>query len=77
VDMITKAERSRLQTALGFHKATVDDRTLQDAWTQQTGQSRQALTPLLQPPKTPQKRADATLKTWLETLQRLRQTPIR
>lgn len=77
VDTITKAERSRLQTTLGFHKATVEDSALQAAWTQQTGQSRQQLTPLLQPPKTPQKRADATLKTWLEKLQRLRQTPIR
>lgn len=77
VETITKAERSRLQTALGFHQANIDDSTLQDAWTEQTGQSHQALTPLLQPPQAPQKRADATLKAWLEKLQRLRQTPIR
>lgn len=77
VDMITKAERSRLQNALGFHAANIEDATLQDAWTQQTGQSRQTLEPLIHPPPPPKKRTDASLKIWLEKLQRIRQTPIR
>ncbi|NEQ45002.1 MAG: DUF4350 domain-containing protein [Leptolyngbya sp. SIOISBB] len=77
VDMITKAERSRLQNALGFHAANIDDEALQNAWTQQTGQSQQLLTPLINPPSTSKKGADATLKSWLEKLQRLRQTVLR
>lgn len=77
VDMITKAERSRLQNDLGFHTANIDDSALQDAWTQQTGQSQQLLTPLMKPPSPSKKGADATLKSWLEKLQRLRQPPIR
>ena len=77
VTMLTKAERSRLQDALGFHTANIDDRTLQDAWTQQTGQSQAMLAPLTTSPPTPNKRADMALKHWLEKLQRIRQTPIR
>lgn len=77
VDMLTKAERSRLQNALGFHAANVDDSALQDAWTQQTGQSSQLLTPLLQPPLTAKKGTDESLRNWLEKLQHLRQTPLR
>jgi hypothetical protein len=76
VEMLTKAERSRLQAALGFHTANIDDRTLQDAWTQQTGKSPEMLAPLTAPPP-PTKGADTALKRWLETLQRIRQTPIR
>lgn len=75
VDMITKAERSHLQRSLGLHASSIQDAALRDAWSQQTGQSGEALTPLLQPPEA--KSTDQTLKTWLEKLKRLRQIPIR
>lgn len=77
VDMITKAERSRLQKALGFNEATVDDANLQQAWTQQTQQPAESLTPLLQPPTSVSKSVNQTLRNWLAQLAQLRQTPIR
>jgi len=76
VEMLTKAERSRLQAALGFHTANIDDHTLQVAWTEQTGQPPAMLTPLTTPPSRT-KGVDDALKTWLDQLQRIRQTPIR
>jgi hypothetical protein len=75
VDMITKAERSHLQRALGFHESGVKDAALRDAWVQQTGQSGESLAPLLQPPAA--KSTDPTLNAWLEKLKHLRQTPVR
>lgn len=77
VDTIAKAERSRLQNVLGFHTANIDNSHLKAAWTQQTGQSQQGVEPLIQPPLTPQKRADVAIKNWLEKLRHIRQTPIR
>ena len=77
VDMIAKAERSSLQKALGFNEATTNEAALKAAWTQQTGQSDQILTPLTQPPKTTSPPSEATLKAWLAQLERIRQTPIR
>jgi hypothetical protein len=77
VDMITKAERSHLQRALGFNEAGVDDAALTSAWTQQTGQSRQHLSPLLQPPKPASRSADPAINAWLTKLWSIRQTPIR
>jgi hypothetical protein len=76
IDMIAKAERSHLQRSLGFNEAGVDNSTLQDAWIQQTGQSTEILSPLIQPPRAA-KSADQTLNAWLEKLKRIRQTPIR
>ncbi|MEM9767182.1 MAG: DUF4350 domain-containing protein [Cyanobacteria bacterium P01_D01_bin.71] len=77
IDMITKAERSRLQNALGFHSANIEDSALNSAWTQQTGQSQQVIEPLVQSPQTPKKQADAVLKTWLEKLRHIRQISMR
>ncbi|HEY9889748.1 MAG TPA: DUF4350 domain-containing protein [Candidatus Obscuribacterales bacterium] len=77
VDMITKAERSRLQKALGFNEAEVDEATLQTAWQQQTGQASPTLKPLLQPPRQVTLKTDAILKAWLAQLRQLRQTPLR
>ena len=77
IDMIAKAERSSLQKALGFNEATTNEAALKAAWTQQTGQSDQILTPLTQPPKTTRPPSEATLKAWLAQLERIRQTPIR
>ncbi|MEM6518380.1 MAG: DUF4350 domain-containing protein [Cyanobacteria bacterium P01_C01_bin.70] len=77
IDMITKAERSRLQNALGFHSANIEDSALNSAWTQQTGQSQQVIEPLVQSPQTPKKQADAILKTWLEKLRHIRQISMR
>lgn len=77
VDMIAKAERSRLQQALGFNEATVEEATLRAAWTEQTGQSSQMLSPLLQPPQKGTQSADSTIHAWLEKLRQIRQTPIR
>ena len=77
VDMITKAERSHLQKALGFHEGATEDATLTEAWKHQTGQPDQALSPLLQPPTLVTKSADHTINVWLERLQRIRQTSIR
>lgn len=77
VDMITKAERSRLQNALGFHSANIEDSALNSAWIQQTGQSQQVIEPLVQSPQTPKKQADAVLKTWLEKLRHIRQISMR
>jgi len=76
IDMIAKAERSHLQRSLGFNEPGVDNSTLQDAWIQQTGQSTEILSPLIQPPRAT-KSADQTLNAWLQKLKRIRQTPIR
>ncbi|MDB9528888.1 DUF4350 domain-containing protein [Oscillatoria sp. CS-180] len=75
VDMITKAERSRLLQALGFNKTGVEDAALQAAWTQQTGQPAEAIAPLLKSTQQPQL-TESALNTWLETLRQIRQTPI-
>lgn len=77
VDMITKAERSSLRKSLGLSETGVDDATLKEAWTQQTGQPGEALTPLLNPSRRVRKSADQTLNQWLMRLLRIRQTPIR
>lgn len=77
VDMITKAERSALQRSLGFNDPTVEDQALQTAWTTQTSQSKQALTPLLKPPRRITKQADAVLKQWLAKLRQIHHTPLR
>ncbi|MEM6837237.1 MAG: DUF4350 domain-containing protein [Cyanobacteria bacterium P01_C01_bin.120] len=77
VDMITKAERSRLQNALGFHSTNIEDSALESAWTQQTGQSPQVIEPLVRSPQTSKKGADAALKVWLEKLRHIRQIPLR
>lgn len=77
VDMITKAERSRLQRALGFHAAHIDDEVLRDAWVDQTGKSSDLLTPLLKPPVRSAGISDQALEQWLAKLRTLRQTPIR
>ena len=77
VDMIAKAERSALQKSLGFSKTNVDDTLLKAAWTQQTGQDAQLLTPLLVPPKEVINESDARLNQWLTKLRQIRQTPIR
>ncbi|MGF1520955.1 MAG: DUF4350 domain-containing protein [Leptolyngbyaceae cyanobacterium] len=77
VDMITKAERSVLQRSLGFNQETIEDAELRTAWTQQTGQSGQALDPLLAPPRQVQRNPDVILSQWLAQLRQIRQTPIR
>lgn len=76
IDMITKAERSRLQKSLGFHKAQVDDGALRAAWSQQTGRPAQVIDPLINPRKQVAPKADARLKRWLIQLAQIRRTPL-
>lgn len=67
VDAIAKADRAKLQKALGLGQASVDDTALKQTWVQHTGQSSEALMPLLRPPK--QLSSDKQLSQWLVRLQ--------
>lgn len=64
-----KAERLTLQKALGLGEAPVSDETLQLAWRQATGQSAEALDPVIAGPT--QLRREQDLKAWLDQLQTL------
>lgn len=73
VDAIAKAERSNLQNFLGLGHTGTDDASLQQAWTQHTGQSAEILTPLLKPPRTITTSSDRQIHQWLVNLKQIRQ----
>lgn len=71
VDAIAKAERLNLQKRLGL--TDTDDDSLQQAWTQRTGQGSEILTPLLQPPQPSKPMTDSQMNQWLTKLHQVRQ----
>ncbi|MEO1589906.1 MAG: DUF4350 domain-containing protein [Cyanobacteria bacterium J06632_22] len=70
---IARAERQKLQQALGLGQAAVDDKTLMAAWQQQTGKDGKGLQSLLTPPQIQGKAADQAFSAWLAQIQTLRQ----
>ncbi len=71
VDAIAKAERINLQKGLGLTET--DDASLQQAWTQRTGQGAEILTPLLKPPQASKPMSDSQINQWLVKLHQVRQ----
>lgn len=71
VDAIAKTERLYLQKFLGLGPA--DNASLQQAWSQHTGQGAEILTPLLRPPQPDHTTSDRQLSQWLANLQEIRQ----
>ncbi|MGG6294769.1 DUF4350 domain-containing protein [Leptolyngbya sp. AN02str] len=67
---VGKATQAALQRSLGLGVDPVDPETLAAAWTQQTSQPADALTPLVQPIP---HRSDRALAAWLAQIQSLRQ----
>ena len=70
---IARAERRRVQQALGLGQGAVDDKTLMAAWQQQTGKDGKGLQSLLTPPQVQGQAADKTFSQWLTHLQTIRQ----
>ncbi len=73
VDAIAKAERLDLQKELGLGPTETDDASLQQAWTQNTGQGSEILTPLLKPPRPGKPVSDSQMNQWLANLRQIRQ----
>lgn len=76
VDAIASTERLHLQHFLGLGSAGADDTSLQQAWTQHTGQSADILAPLLRPPQ-PKTASDRQMSQWLASLQQIRQQMVK
>ncbi|MEO0539832.1 MAG: DUF4350 domain-containing protein [Cyanobacteria bacterium P01_A01_bin.105] len=68
---IARAERQKVQQALGLGHTPVDDQTLMTAWRQQTGKDDAGLRSLLTPPQIQAQAADKTFSHWLTQLQTL------
>lgn len=77
LETISKAERITIQKQLGLGPTPLDPAVVLAAWQQQTGQPlndlKTDLKTVLQPPSRSSRRADAAVRQWTETVQRVRQ----
>lgn len=73
VEMVTKAERLRLQKILGLGSVLVDEEVLVNTWAEQSKRSPTALTSMLELGKQQSSLQEKDLAHWLETIRTLHQ----